>query len=634
MNATLLFLLLLSCFWGAGFPVTRLLPGHHRDRILAAPVFGIAVLAILANVSYRFGIMSPVREIVFLIPIVYGLVVLLYHVARNGALWKEWAGPFSLICAGAAIVLLPAILGKDQFGIFQGNKWDHFNYLKNGLVYGRVPYADLLRASRPEFLDQPLLMIPLLNIHARPGVMMLWSIFATHLGGPGVALGTVFVLALMFQAVPTIAFIGRNLFELTPGRGILAGLVFTTGFWGQYIMDLNAWSQVSTVGVLLLLTYLIARLTAAETRPFDWRESLAIGILGAGALYLYTENAAFHLPGFCALAFLALVRDRRMAGGLRTLAFSVLPALAIAMLFAEGTVLYVLRQFNQPGWAYPDWWRFTLAFLGGYDGWSAYLETNLIDFLEGAFGLYFLSPPGSLPGWNRHILRLAGVGFLALLCGQAFRFFKNEIKNSENKRHGGTGLLVFAGVLLLSILPYVFGFHYWAAGKAFSFAVPYLFLFLLAPIATLRWRPPVLAGQLALWVFCFLQLAFAGARVAGARSPDGIHFPYPYPSVQVATDKSDLRWNLNEFRTLLRTCQAAKILDMRDSWPEDYAMMYLYAEKIPFFKDTPVHPYYGGAEGSIGIMSVLSGYDCELGLTRPKAGARREFFVRKIQPAQ
>ena len=624
-----------AIFASSGYAFTGLLPGRLALRKILAPVFGVAILSLVATLVYVWGLPQWIRTLAVFSLIFAGLVVLVLDIARSGVnairLSRTWIGIAGICIAAFLLLVLPVLIGGAQFTVFAGNKYDHFNYLKNGLVYENLTYAVVLAIDDETLLQNPVMVIAKGNAVSRPSIMILWGMLSEPLGGEALRLGVGFLAVLIWMVIPAFAFAAANLLQLSPVRSFVAGAVFSVGFWGQYILDLNAWSQVASVAVLIVCVVLVLKLVQDRDVAFDPKTALGFGVLAGGATYLYPEGTAFYIPGLGVVLLIGAWVARRWTGGMTTLTVAGVVALVLVLGHYDGTIDFVLRQFSGVVGDPPDWWRYFQAYLSGNDGWSRNLEANLIDFLAGLFGLYFLTPAVSLPSWNKTILRLLIFGLLLLVFGLAWRFYRKDVLARDSaRREMGWYLLVFVGMSLLGIVPYLLQSNYWAAGKAYSFAVPFVFLILLAPLTILEWRPPRLATHLALWIFCLLQICFGMARLSGASSDDGVVYPYPYPAIQDTQDKTDLRWNLSEYREVIRSCRLVKIEDLDDPWPEDYAMMYLFAEQIPFFKVNPVHPAYGNARepGAIGFMRQREDYDCLLALHRPGgAKSKREFRV-------
>ena len=94
---------------------------------------------------------------------------------------------------------MPKYTGGDQFSLFQGNIYDHFNYLTSALVYSVYDYQTLHTATSDSFLSDPLMIVPQSNLESRPAVMVLFSVFGYLFGGKYLELAYVYNLFFLLQ---------------------------------------------------------------------------------------------------------------------------------------------------------------------------------------------------------------------------------------------------------------------------------------------------------------------------------------------------------------------------------------------------------------------------------------------------
>ncbi len=136
----------------------------------------------------------------------------------------------------------------------------------------------------------------------------------------GIAVGG-YAFLCSFAIAGLLAFKGflLQIFGPAGSRGVLAALLvsgsYACGFWGQYSLDIDAWSQVAATPLLMSAWALIfAILTEPVPIGRDRRAGLvaALGLLIAGSLYFYPEGSVYNvliLLGVAILAWRSAVRQ-------------------------------------------------------------------------------------------------------------------------------------------------------------------------------------------------------------------------------------------------------------------------------------------------------------------------------------
>jgi len=627
-----------------GLPLARLLPANAFPwRLLAAPTLGLSVLAVFVTVAYRYGL-SPGWALAAAAAAGAGLsaYALRTWVERRRAGATE--GPATGLAAGVALawlavqglLLLPRWVGGDQFAVFQGNQWDTFGYLSSAVVFAGTPYREVAAAGQAEFLANPLLGVASGNLEARPAVHLLYSTFSQVAPGEAHHLHYAFLAFLLCQAFLVAALLLRSWSPPARTAAILAvAPAFALGFWGQYVFDINAWSQLAALPGLLLLAGVLVDLAAA---PWPGPAlpaaptAAAIAVLTAGATYLYPECLAYQLATLLPLTATALGwrawRSRpRSAAPLLPLAG--LAGAAAGVLYWRGTLGFLLGQLGAGSGPPVPWWRFFQAFFFGRDALPAG-ESPLsaaVDFGAGLLGLYFATPaPDTSPGlalaWRVGLL--AVMAALVASCASALAG-----PRAAPATPGRDRLRLAALAWGLSLLPAAVlaaRGHFWPAGKAVSWGAPLLVLLLSTPAvaagqAGRRWAAAGVA-----WAFVAAQLAFGLVRVGAAAGPTGIAYEPPYPSVQEPPLKEQLRWDLTPLERPLAGARRVLLAPM-DPFMAHWLMTWLQARGRPFTMLGPIVRNFGAGEplGSVAppadadalVRSLPDGFEVQYADGRP-----------------
>jgi hypothetical protein len=605
----LLFVALAVGCGGIGLPLSRAIPSQYRWRILTAPTLGIALLAVVVTVGYRYGATIPSLLAATLIASAvlgfFGVRAVLRDAGSARSLRGLGTRFAALWLTVATVLLAPHWVGGNQFSVFQGNNWDTFGYLNSALVYAREPCARLVSASRDDLLRNPLWATAQQNLRTRPAVHLLYGMFSSVAPGDSYRLYYSFLVFFLSQFTLVALFVLRNaLRDASTRANIAIAVAFPLGFWGQYIFDINSWSQIVSLPVLFLLSCLCLH-AAVASNPHasalnDLRVALVLGLLVAGGLYLYPENLTYHLlalvPSVLVMLVVRQAHFRRQA--LRTLLpiLGVVGGLATGVLCYESTLGFAVQQVTGFGGTTTivNWWRFFQGFFGGRDSWNADLIRNTIDFAGGFFGLYFLTPP---PGAGAAlaiglrlvvVLIIAGVGFALgrlLSSRSSGNPLVSDIAPASRSFLIAVGLLV--GAMFLPPLYWCTKQNYWPAGKAVSYASPAFMTLLAVPLA----YTPLLAWDRVLrWivgVFVTFQIGIGVARIGAAGRSSGIHYAPPYPSVQDLTLKTQMLWEMDRLKEPLRNAKRV-FVEPTNAWQESYLAAFLYTQGIEFFSGSPI----------------------------------------------
>jgi hypothetical protein len=621
VNDALLVVALAVVTAGLGLPAVRLLPARPSSpRLLAAPVFGLAILAVLVTAGYRFGVSPGVCYALAGAAALASLAVELRRRLAEGADGDErsWlvlgAGTW---LAAFALLLLPRFVGGDQFAVFQGNQWDTFGYLESALVYAREPFSFVSGAGLPEYLRNPLFQTASGNLYARPTAHLLYAAASRVAPAEAYRLHYAFLCFLLSLTVPVAVLALRSWLPRAPRWAVaLAAPVFALGFWGQYVLDINAWSQIASVSILLLAFVLLVEAGSAGPEESEgaapWRLAGAIAVLAAGAIYVYPESLVYHLAVLGPLAAAAIAL-RWWRGGRRSLRpFAPLLGLGgvlAGVLYWKGTIGFVLGQVKL-GTSGVNWWHFFQGFFFGRTGEPGAPSALAagVDFVAAFLGLYFATPAGTAPAIlaaTQRLLLAAGMVAVVLAAWFAVRTGVRPTGKEDRRRprqgalppaeRSGLGLAALACVALyVPALRLATTGNYWSAGKAVSFVSPILVLVLALPIAVtlparvawLRW---------ASGAFVAFQLALGVARIAGAADPTGVHFAAPYPALQEPPLKQVLRWDVAPLAGALAGAQHVLVAPM-NAWSSHWVMCFLYARGVDYFSLSPIQDNFAAGK--------------------------------------
>ncbi len=605
-----------------GLPASLLLPEGRAPRIALAPVFGYCIVAILAPNLLRAGLAISQQVWLYGALAALGLGCLASRLRRGGELAGErrrdiWHLAAAWALAAAALSLPKWIAGEPYYA-YHGNVWDYFNYVTAGSVFSKMSAAAIWAsqyASPAAVLRNPML-IGLAHLHTRPSVTMAFAALA-HVGIalkiPVFELANDFVSLTLSLYVPSLYFLLRAATDARPAARLVVPLTFACGFWGGYLIDVDAWSQLAGVMVMpalfgLGLEPLLPAAGTLTAGALDrLRASLALSLLVAGAIYLYPECLPVYVPVYGASLLAVLWASRSSFQ-------RVIPQLAAAALGAGlalpcfdstlGFLYEQIRSISSSPEMSLNWFSYFHGFAVVGDDLSAlfrpiHTRLTITNGIAGLAGLYRVVPTFDSPHWLLVAVGIAVSVEVAALGWCALR----SLRARELWLPAGlaTGLALVAA-LALQGNPY-------AAGKAYVWLSPFLLLLLLLPLAdprATRWR------RVPAQLYIGLQLVTMTVRLASVAAHDGIPGLSPYPGDPPLARRLETEFDLAPLLSRLDRCHMVRV-DLEDPFLRHYVMVNLYARDVPYVSAQEINTYYGQG-AALGFQTPAVRPDCTVRL--------------------
>lgn len=351
-----------------------------------------------------------------------------------------YGGIFSLLA-----LTLPFIVGGESFSILRGNGTDAFNYVAMANALDNVPYDFLMQAS-PQWLASKHPFYPLAQTllnGTRWPVSMLLALFSRWLGLSPYQFEYNFSL-YFFLLEYLITFLFALKLSLKPKISMLLSLAVCIGFWGQWLLDIRAQSQMSVMPLVMASTYLLVNLSKKSKLQY-WKECVLFCILVSAISFLYME--IIPIIALAGLILLVWPKNRWHLVGYYIL------AVLIAFLF-------LLFHF--------DYWSSLLTKMltqavTHKNNWDqAYFEWLYLYPFSGIWGL---SP------FNQIIATCIGI-ILTLLSLAALKLMY------QKKETISASSLLLAMIVAGGAAFFYLYFHqqFWAAGKALSYIYPFIMI--------------------------------------------------------------------------------------------------------------------------------------------------------------
>ncbi len=570
------FLLLTS--FGVGLPLSLLLPASTRMRYLAAPPLGFGAIAVLTAAAYRYGLSLSAMTAVLSISAGSMMVWQSWKVLRFSSLRVMVGGITAAAASVLLLCLLPKWTGGAQFAAFQGNHYDQLAYLTQAVYFKTYGY---------EFLHE----IAFTGLDARPPAAMVLAAFADLTQTSVIERSYAYIAALQALMFFPATFLILNLFRAPVWIAVLGAAALTLGFSMQYVVDINAWSQLAAMPNAVLCVALVSILLqpeAADTAPFLQRAVRWMFIISPLAVFLFYTYPEITVPygaalcGMVAFFLLSLRLAKKTSSiGLENLAIATASAALglICAIYLNDTVKYLIGQ-GTDGATSVEWWRYYQAYLFGPQFPGSILTIN---FGLSLVGLYPVLPQPSYPRILTWMLYIADAALLIAILTTAFLVWKRYWRGTADLRPW----LLLSATVGASIIPLAFlaAGAFWVAGKGLTMAAPLLFFVLSAPLLFPGARSLLLRIPTGLlWAVC---LIFGLVRPIAAMNEFGIHYASPYPSVQEAGLKSKLSWDLARHRADFKACQGIA-LNLNNLALRRYLQLYLTELSVAWSLTDPV----------------------------------------------
>lgn len=616
-----------------GLPLAACLPADRfRIRLLAAPAAGIAFLSGFSALGFRVG-MAP-WQYAAIETALAGAFLLWAILAHKGAFRRLNQGtpPYSAILVGIAVLFLslaPKWTGGAQFAAFQGNHYDQINYLSYAATARNFSYQELEAFDAEKKKGANFYTLVSENLDDRFTVSQIYAGFVDLFGFDTVETSYAFMAALQTAFFFSVSFLLLQL-SISQWRVFLCASAATLGFPLQYVIDINAWSELASLPVVILALVLLLdqfdpTYCCAINAVQRMRLGAIAGVLFGSLFYLYPEITPVYTAGLMAAAAYAGftakpgVSARIAASATIQAAFAFL----LCLPYLHGTMRWLTAQMGSAIRARPDWWTYFQRYLfeaasslpssAPVDSLSKLLLVTVgipADFLLAAMGIYFILPDVSSKSHIPWIL--ANVAFLVWIL---FACITVSLRLWHKVEFDRGRLLVVAVIGMLAAVSLIgLSGRYWVGGKGLSMIQPLLFIVLCAPLWSGFHRVVlVLPGIL----LASLYLGFGLYRPYAALAPNGIHYAPPYPSAVEPSTKIKYRWDLFSYKKqMIRDCNGI-VLDVDDVVLERYAQVFLVGLEVPWYTKHEVDPNWG--EGPrLGLQRPLERANCVL-TSDPKA---------------
>ena len=486
-------LLYIGIIWVLGYWTTMRLSGNKADNnaYLLSFVLGFSELTLVSTFLY-FTCRIPM-EVIRIVWVVLGCASLA-DIFRRREMHKPAPAILGGVTALWLVMLIPGIIGGDQYYVYRGNCTDQQTYVEETVALSMHPIgwyesrtedevglvSDVLwRGYRWAVKDRPSAGTMIAVLRTNPSGEIYWVVYMYRM----------FVLAI---CMPTFLYLfGVVLGSQKHGLSvqniiwILAAILYSIGFWGQIQYDIDAVSQMSAIAVLTALTAEFFRYVQGLMYDAEWykRQYFTMILLAAAGLALYLESALVHAALYLVTGLLLLIRRKKRLSWRQTAQLIGIPAISFGVLILANYRImhFFVGQINtsvsdvRQSWAnyFNQWW---LGRYGIDEGRITGPVSRLVNCIVSTSGMYSMTV-----NYERYygMTAIALTGLTALLALLVILcILRPFVKKLEEPLWllwvvMMTGLVIFIGMCV--------GGKYWSAGKLLYYISPYLYTFLCIP---------------------------------------------------------------------------------------------------------------------------------------------------------
>ncbi|MDR3476675.1 MAG: hypothetical protein P4M14_01425 [Gammaproteobacteria bacterium] len=540
-------------------PALLLFKNKTEFALATAPTIGVVLTTLIG--TYLVSADYPIASFAWgwlLTGIAASALMTIYHLKNRNKDVQSSLTPFSLgLVVCAILILAPVLVGGLNFTVLRGNGTDTFNYILMSGYLIHEPLSWVHTASIQSMVDKQPIYSLAYNLFTKTrwstSMLMGWGSFITHTPLYRFEYGFTALFSILAYGC---AYCFASILQIRPRYALLVALAIAVGFWGQFVLDIRAMSQISTLPILLFLALLIG-LTKKEEPWVLGRVFLGLSFASIAMLYIELLPTIF-LGFFLFLSLQWLTHKETVVSIIKQywlpLVIAIIAMLPLCYYLAK--LLASQLQFAasiKNTWedAYFHWLYKKTAL--GYWGFSIINHSN-----HAAFDL-ILSPLKPV------------IDFLSAFLTGLLIYLMAATIFTKNKKIP-PALTISVTLLLATLCEWAYLYaheQYWAAGKSISFGYPFIF-FIVASVfsSTQLISNKILLKVCQYSVLCWIviQCGLGFYRISAAKD----HVLY---SNYISNHGEYQRhhWKISHIEKAIKNRHIAALgLDVADPWVTEY----------------------------------------------------------------
>ena len=615
----------------------------NKDIELLSLVIGFSEMTILSTFFY-FMCRMPMEAI-------RAIWLILGIAAAADGIRRRSITKYSLVTLCSVLLLwlfmlVPGLIGKDQYYVYRGNATDAQTYVEEAVALSMHPigWYESRSAEEIELVSDVLLRGYHWAVSDRPSAGLMIAVLR---GNPkGEIYWVVYLYRMFVQAMIMTSLL--YLFCVVTERGkkspikqkniwMSASALYCIGFWGQIQYDIDAVSQTSSIAVLTALTAVFFQyaigITDGETKkPEDRGQYPLMILLAAAALALYLESALVHGALYLITGLFLLIRRRKKLDGKCIARLAGIPVLSMAIFVLVNYRIINFFRFQitssvsdvRQTWAnyFNAWWIGKHGIDGGRITGPVSKVINQILSLSGMYNVTV--------NYDRYygVTALILTGIMILIAGLVLFCIVRPLIAKWNGQAWILWVMCLTGIS--AVLLFCICGKPWSGGKLLYYISPYWYTFLCFPVLQLE-ECHGISGNLALCVA--VVLLCSNAKIVAERAYDVkvnwacIGYRGNYPSDMIPGLKLMAVFELDT--RALEGVDSVQIRDLSTISDHQYYLQYvkvkLTCAGITFVPDNDINYYQNPLK--ISSYRILSD-DAAVLEAQQRADGRYEIIVR------
>lgn len=414
---------------------------------------------------------------------------------RRRLFTKSSLGSLGCVIVLWLFLLLPGVIGGEQYYVYRGNCTDQQTYVEETVALSMHPIGWYDQRSRDEIglvsdvlwrgyqwavRDRPSAGLMIAVMRCNPAGEIYWVVYLFRRFAQAMIAASLFYLLCQTGKCTVRA-------KRVSGMiGIAVSVLYCAGFWGQIQYDIDAVSQMASIAVLAALTAVFFRSAQelADGNLCDRKQYLLMILLAAAGLALYLESALVHGALYLLTGCFLLLRERKGLDWKRIAQLVSIPVLSLVLLllmnyritgFLRGQI-HSSFDTERQSWAgyFNEWW---LGRYGADDGRITGPVSRFSNCIVSVAGMYNITP-----NYERYYgitaLFLTGLTLL-LACLVLFCMIRPVVEKKE-RSEWMLWIIVLTGSVFVAGM--CLGEKYWSAGKLLYYISPYLYVYLCMPV--------------------------------------------------------------------------------------------------------------------------------------------------------
>lgn len=290
-----IFLMVILIWLSGRFVVNIIGLGLECNYITMA--VGLSIISFLVDLLYfRIKLSMSFISVIFLLSMTILFIIQFKQIEK-----KELFIPGFMIIA-IIVLSIPGLIHGDQYYVYRGNFWDQNIYLSEALTSIKYSWREIKGIEYSIGNDIYDFGNTLLH-NDRPTVALVFALALLGKKGDFFALSYLYHCMYIAMIFPPMYSITAKIFNNNTytKKAILCSfiipLLYICGFWGQIQYDINAWSQLSTIGLFIANTYInlvlyedFEKNSEVEGYICNYKILVLINIIMLGGFLLYVEN--------------------------------------------------------------------------------------------------------------------------------------------------------------------------------------------------------------------------------------------------------------------------------------------------------------------------------------------------------